>query len=106
VVAGQSPVIPALLVGSLAPSLIGDHSLKIPRTLGVVTDPETGTELGVTAGVTFDPLWVADFAYVPTWTGTVYVAFAFDVFSPPASSAGWPPPRIECGVHERCTADS
>jgi putative transposase len=26
-------------------------------------------------------LWVADFTYVATWTGTVYVAFLFDVFS-------------------------
>lgn len=26
-------------------------------------------------------LWVADFTYVSTWAGTVYVAFAIDVFS-------------------------
>jgi putative transposase len=26
-------------------------------------------------------LWVADFTYVNTWAGTVYVAFAIDVFS-------------------------
>jgi putative transposase len=26
-------------------------------------------------------LWVADFTYVPTWSGTVYVAFIFDVYS-------------------------
>lgn len=26
-------------------------------------------------------LWCADFTYVPTWTGMVYVAFVFDVFS-------------------------
>jgi putative transposase len=26
-------------------------------------------------------LWVADFPYVPTWSGMVYVAFVFDVFS-------------------------
>jgi transposase InsO family protein len=26
-------------------------------------------------------LWVADFTYVPTWSGTVYVAFVIDVFS-------------------------
>jgi putative transposase len=26
-------------------------------------------------------LWVADFTYVPTWDGTVYVAFIVDVFS-------------------------
>ena len=28
-----------------------------------------------------DRLWVADFTYVPTWSGMVYVAFIFDVFS-------------------------
>ena len=28
-----------------------------------------------------DRLWVADFTYVNTWAGTVYVAFAIDVFS-------------------------
>src|SRR5688572_29730033 len=26
-------------------------------------------------------LWVADFTYVATWSGTVYVAFILDVFS-------------------------
>jgi putative transposase len=26
-------------------------------------------------------LWVADFTYVPTWSGMVYVAFVFDVFA-------------------------
>jgi putative transposase len=28
-----------------------------------------------------DRLWVADFTYVSTWAGTVYTAFAIDVFS-------------------------
>ncbi len=28
-----------------------------------------------------DACWVADFTYVPTWSGTVYVAFVFDVHS-------------------------
>jgi putative transposase len=28
-----------------------------------------------------DRLWVADFTYVPTWTGTVYVAFVIDAYS-------------------------
>jgi putative transposase len=37
-------------------------------------------------------LWVADFTYVATWAGTVYVAFVIDV-SPAGSSAGGPPPR-------------
>ena len=26
-------------------------------------------------------LWCSDFAYVPTWSGTVYVAFVIDVFA-------------------------
>lgn len=34
-------------------------------------------------------LWVADFTYVATWAGTVYVAFAIDV-APAKSSAGEP----------------
>ena len=28
-----------------------------------------------------DRLWVADFTYVPCWTGTVYVAFIIDVYA-------------------------
>jgi putative transposase len=32
-------------------------------------------------------LWVADFTYVATWAGTVYVAFAIDVFS--RNIVGW-----------------
>lgn len=36
-------------------------------------------------------LWVADFTYVATWSGMVYVAFVFDV-SAGALSAGGPPP--------------
>jgi putative transposase len=28
-----------------------------------------------------DRLWVADFTYCPTWSGTVYVAFVLDAFS-------------------------
>jgi putative transposase len=32
-------------------------------------------------------LWVADFTYVSTWSGTVYTAFAIDVFS--RSIVGW-----------------
>ena len=29
-------------------------------------------------------LWVSDFTYVPTWSGTVYVAFVIDVFARPS----------------------
>ena len=32
-------------------------------------------------------LWVADFTYVSTWAGTVYIAFAIDVFS--RKIVGW-----------------
>lgn len=32
-------------------------------------------------------LWVADFTYVPTWSGMVYVAFVIDVFS--RKLVGW-----------------
>lgn len=28
-----------------------------------------------------DRLWVADFAYVPCWAGTVYVVFCVEAFS-------------------------
>ena len=28
-----------------------------------------------------DRLWVADFTYVPTWSGMVYVAFVIDAYS-------------------------
>jgi putative transposase len=34
-----------------------------------------------------DALWVADFTYVPAWSGTVYVAFVVDAFS--RRIAGW-----------------
>jgi putative transposase len=27
------------------------------------------------------PVWVSDFTYVASWSGTVYVAFVIDVFS-------------------------
>jgi transposase InsO family protein len=37
-------------------------------------------------------LWVADFTYVMTWSGVVYVAFVIDV-SAAGSSAGRPTPR-------------
>lgn len=34
-----------------------------------------------------DRLWVSDFTYVPTWSGTVYVAFIVDTFS--RAIVGW-----------------
>lgn len=54
-------------------------------------------------------LWVADFTYVATWAGTVYVAFAIDVFS--RKIVGWRASMsketdlvldaIEMGLHAR-----
>ena len=35
-------------------------------------------------------LWVADFSYVATWSGTVYVAFVLDVFSRRIVAGGRP----------------
>lgn len=32
-------------------------------------------------------LWVSDFTHVPTWSGTVYVAFVIDVFA--RQIVGW-----------------
>ena len=34
-----------------------------------------------------DRLWLSDFTYVPTWSGTVYVAFIIDAFS--RAIVGW-----------------
>lgn len=34
-----------------------------------------------------DRVWVADFTYVSTWAGWVYVAFVFDAFS--RAIVGW-----------------
>jgi len=34
-----------------------------------------------------DRLWLSDFTYVPTWSGTVYVAFIIDAFS--RTIVGW-----------------
>jgi putative transposase len=54
-------------------------------------------------------LWVADFTYVATWAGTVYVAFSIDVFS--RKIVGWKASMsketdlvldtIETGLHDR-----
>jgi putative transposase len=54
-------------------------------------------------------LWVADFTHVATWAGTVYTAFAIDVFS--RKIVGWKVSMsketdlvldvIECGLRER-----
>jgi transposase InsO family protein len=54
-------------------------------------------------------LWVADFTYVPTWAGFVYVAFIIDVFARKivgwrvsrTANAGFVLDALEQAVHER-----
>jgi putative transposase len=56
---------------------------KTIRTTVSDPDAERATDLvkrQFTAGAP-NRLWVADFTHVSTWAGTVYVAFAIDVFS-------------------------
>lgn len=63
--------------------LVGAVRGKTVRT--TVSDPDGARAVDLvkrqfTAGAP-NRLWVADFTYVATWAGTVYVAFAIDVFS-------------------------
>ena len=61
---------------------------KVPAT-ALSTRPPSPTPVTIdariwwtgTSGTGPERLWVADFSYVPTWTGMVYVAFVIDVFS-------------------------
>ena len=46
-------------------------------------------------------LWIADFTYVPTWIGFVYVAFVVDVFS--RMIVGW---RVSCSRSGELTLDA
>lgn len=52
----------------------------------VTTRPETGVERPSDlvkrnfAATRPNELWVVDFTYVPTWSGTVFSAFVTDVF--------------------------
>ncbi len=54
----------------------------VRTTIGSASDPrpEDLVDRDFTASRP-NQLWVADFTYVATWSGTVYVAFIFDVFS-------------------------
>jgi putative transposase len=59
-------------------------------------------------------LWVSDFTYVPTWSGTVYVAFVIDVFA--RRIVGWRvstsmktqfvPDALEQAIWQRKTPDN
>jgi len=46
-------------------------------------------------------LWVADFSYVASWAGFVYVAFVIDVFS--RMIVGW---RVSCSMSAELTLDA
>jgi len=48
-----------------------------------------------------DQLWVSDFTYVPTWAGTVYVAFVIDVFA--RRIVGW---RVSTSMTTRFVLDA
>jgi len=56
---------------------------RAPRT--TIADPKATRPADLVdrhfAAFTPNQLWVADFTYCPTWSGMVYVAFVFDVFS-------------------------
>ncbi len=48
-----------------------------------------------------DQLWVADFTYVATWSGSVYVAFVIDVFA--RQIVGW---RVARSMHTELVLDA
>jgi putative transposase len=56
---------------------------RAPRT--TIADPAAARPVDLVdrrfAATRPNQLWVADFTYCPTWSGMVYVAFVFDVFS-------------------------
>jgi putative transposase len=55
------------------------------RVRTTIADPAAARPLDLVdrhfAATAPNQLWVADFTYCPTWSGMVYVAFVFDVFS-------------------------
>lgn len=48
-----------------------------------------------------DQLWVADFTFVATWSGFVYVAFVMDVFA--RRIVGW---RVSCSMRTELVLDA
>jgi putative transposase len=48
-----------------------------------------------------DELWIADFTYVATWAGFVYVAFVIDVFA--RRIVGW---RVSRSMHTELVLDA
>ena len=60
-------------------------ALRLKRVRTTIGDPAATRPVDLVDRQFFatrpNQIWVADFTYVPTWSGTVYVAFIFDVFS-------------------------
>jgi len=63
--------------------IAGTTRAKTPRTTVADEKADRPTDLVDRGFFATRPnqLWCADFTYVPTWSGMVYVAFVFDVFS-------------------------
>jgi putative transposase len=65
--------------------ILGLRGARRGRTVRTTRSDQAATRPADLVGRNFNPsrpdaLWVADFTYVPTWAGTVYVAFVIDAF--------------------------
>ena len=58
-----------------------DTSLPCPDDIGVFSEKKAPLVNRLFMADRPNKLWVSDFTYVPTWSGTVYVAFVIDVFA-------------------------
>lgn len=58
-----------------------DTSLPCPDDIGVLPDAKAPLVNRLFMADRPNKLWVSDFTYLPTWSGTVYVAFVIDVFA-------------------------
>ena len=66
--------------------VLGLHGARRGRTMRTTRQDPAATRPADLVERNFNPsrpdaLWVADFSYVPTWAGFVYVAFVIDAFS-------------------------
>jgi len=65
--------------------ILGLHGARRGRTVRTTRSDQAATRPADLVERNFNPsrpdaLWVADFTYVPTWAGTVYVAFVIGLF--------------------------
>ena len=58
-----------------------DTSLPCPDDIGVFPEEKAPLVNRLFMADRPNKLWVSDFTYVPTWSGTIYVAFVIDVFA-------------------------